>query len=50
MVKVVDRIASAQMLLIKKIAAETARLIKEEGAAIVNLSQVHPQIALTVSS
>jgi spore coat polysaccharide biosynthesis predicted glycosyltransferase SpsG len=39
MVKVVERIQTSEQILIKKIAAETAQLIKEQDAQIISLSQ-----------
>jgi aspartate/methionine/tyrosine aminotransferase len=46
MVKVVDRIEKSEQLLIKQIAAETNRLIQEQNAKIVNLSQGTPNLKI----
>ena len=46
MVKIVPRIANSEQLLIKKIAAETNRLIAEEKAQIIALSQGVPNLPI----
>jgi aspartate/methionine/tyrosine aminotransferase len=46
MVKVVERIQNSEQILIKKIAAETAQLIKEQNAQIISLSQGVPNLPI----
>jgi len=46
MVKVVERIQNSQQITIKKIAAETARIIADENANFVSLSQGVPNLPI----